>query len=95
MEVGPIRAQDNSTVPGCDTVSWQAVLGPRALPGDIAARWNSELERILQMPEFKTRLAGEGTVMVGGPASRFLDVLQRDVARRHKVVKAAGIKPGA
>src|SRR6185503_1036512 len=30
------------TVPGYEAVSWQAVLGPKALPKDIVARWNRE-----------------------------------------------------
>mgnify|MGYP003337400764 FL=1 len=83
------------TVPGYDTVSWQAILGPRALPRDITARWNSEVDRILQMPDFKARLAADGMEMVGGPPSHFLEVLKRDVARWQSVVKIAGIKPGA
>lgn len=82
------------TVPGYDTVSWQAVLGPRALPRDIAARWNREIDRILNLPDFKSRLAAEGMEITGGPPSRFLDVLQRDVTRWQQVVKAAGIKSG-
>ena len=82
------------TVPGYDTVSWQAILGPKALPKDIAARWNKEIDRILQLPELRARLTGEGMEVIGGPPTRFLDVLQRDVAKWQKVVKVAGIKAG-
>ncbi len=82
------------TVPGYESVTWQAILGPKALPKDITARWNSELDRILQMPDLKSRLAGEGMEVIGGPPERFLDVLKRDVAKWQKVVKTAGIKAG-
>ena len=82
------------TVPGYDTVSWQAILGPKALPKDIAARWNKEIDRILQLPELRARLTGEGMEVIGGPPTRFLDVLQRDVAKWQKVVKVAGIRAG-
>lgn len=82
------------TVPGYDSVTWQAILGPKALPKDITARWNSELDRILHIPDIKTRLAGEGMEVIGGPPERFLDALKRDVAKWQKVVKTAGIKAG-
>ena len=82
------------TVPGYDTSSWQAILGPKALPRDIVALWNRELERILFAPDFKERLMGEGMEPGGGPPSRFLDVLKRDVAKWQRVVKAGNIRVG-
>jgi tripartite-type tricarboxylate transporter receptor subunit TctC len=84
----------SETVPGYDSVSWQAILGPKALPKDIAARWNAEIDRILQLPELRARLTSEGMEIIGGPPARFLDVLQRDVAKWQKVVKVAGIRAG-
>jgi tripartite-type tricarboxylate transporter receptor subunit TctC len=83
------------TVPGFEALSWQAVLGPKALPGDIAARWNTELNRLLQLTEMKERLASDSMDVAGGPPQRFLDQLKRDVAKWQKVVKAANIKPGS
>jgi tripartite-type tricarboxylate transporter receptor subunit TctC len=80
------------TVPGFESLSWQAMLGPKALPGDIAARWNAEMNRILQTPEMKDRLASDSMEVAGGPPGRFLDQLKRDVAKWRKVVKAANIR---
>jgi len=82
------------TVPGYEAVTWQAVLGPKALPKDITLRWNMEIDRILQLPELRARLVGDAMEPVGGPPARFLEVLKRDVAKWQKVVKTAGIKPG-
>lgn len=82
------------TVPGYDTVTWQAVLGPKALPKDIAALWNMEIDRILQLPDLRARLAGDAMQTIGGPPERFLDVLKRDVAKWQIVVRTANIKPG-
>jgi tripartite-type tricarboxylate transporter receptor subunit TctC len=84
----------SETVPGYDSVSWQAILGPKALPKEIAARWNKEIDRILQLPELRARLTGEGMEIIGGPPTRFLEVLTRDVAKWQRVAKIAGIKPG-
>lgn len=82
------------TVPGYEAMTWQAVLGPKALPAAITARWNAEIDRILQLPEVKARLAADAMEPVGGPPARFLDVLTRDVAKWQKVVRVAGIKSG-
>jgi tripartite-type tricarboxylate transporter receptor subunit TctC len=82
------------TVPGYETLSWQAVLGPKALPRAIAARWNAELNRILELPEMRERLAADATEVGGGPPERFFEILRRDVAKWKKVVRTANIKTG-
>ena len=83
------------TVPGYEAVQWTAVLGPKALPKDIVARWNTEINRILQLSDVKERMAGAGTEPDGGLPERFGEVLKRDVAKWQKVVKIANIKPGS
>jgi tripartite-type tricarboxylate transporter receptor subunit TctC len=80
------------TVPGYETVSWYAVFGPKALPKDIAARWNSEINRILQLPDVKERMAGMGMEPAGGSPERLRDVVKRDIAKWQNVVKVANIK---
>ena len=82
------------TLPGFETLSWQAILGPKALPKTIADRWNTEINHVLQLPEIKDRLASDSMEVAGGAPERFLDLLKRDVAKWQKVVKTAGIKPG-
>ncbi len=81
------------TVPGYEAVSWNAVLGPKALPRDVVARWNSEVNRILLMNDVKERLANDGMVAVGGALDRVAEVLKRDIGKWQRVVKTAGIKP--
>ena len=83
------------TVPDYEAVSWAAVLGPKALPKEIVVRWNRELNRILQLPDVKQRMAGDGMEPTGGSPERFHDYLKRDVAKWQNVVKIAGIKPGS
>ena len=83
------------TVPGYEFVQWYAVLGPKALPKDIVARWNKEINRILQLPDVKERMAGEGLEPAGGSPERFREVLKRDIAKWQKVVKISNIKPGS
>ncbi len=85
----------SDTVPGYEAVNWLAVLGPKALPKDIVARWNTEIDRILQLTDVRERMAGIGVEPVGGSPERFREVLKRDVAKWQKVVNIANIKPGS
>jgi len=80
------------TVPGYVSVSWSAILAPKGTPKHIAARWNTELNRILQMPDVKARMDSIGLGVVGGTQADLRKVLIQDIATWKKVVKAADIK---
>lgn len=82
------------TVAGYEAVGWYAVLGPKALPKDVIARWNDEINRSLQMPDVKERLAIDGMDPLGGSPERFREVLKRDIAKWQNVVKVGNIKAG-
>ena len=86
----PILAE---TVPGYEAMQWYAILGPKGLPRDIVTRWNTAVDRIVQLPEARERMINDGLEPVGGPPERFADVLQRDIAKWQQVVATAGIKP--
>jgi tripartite-type tricarboxylate transporter receptor subunit TctC len=83
------------TIPGYEAVQWFAIWGPKAFPKDLVARWNREINRILQLSDVKKIMAGDGVEPAGGPPERFREVLTRDVAKWQKVVKIAGIKTGS
>ncbi len=80
------------TVPGFESVSWSAILAPKGTPKHIAARWNTELNRILLMPDVKARMDSIGLDVVGGTQAHLRQVLTQDIAKWKKVVQAANIK---
>lgn len=82
------------TVPGYEAPQWFAVLGPKALPHDVIARWNKEVDRIVQLPDVKERMANDGLEAAGGSPDRLREVIKREIARWQKVVTIADIKPG-
>jgi tripartite-type tricarboxylate transporter receptor subunit TctC len=82
------------TVAGFEAVSWQAILGPKALPPNLTARWNKEINQILQTPAFRERLSADAMELVGGSPAQFLEVLKRDVAKWQRVVKVGNIRVG-
>ena len=83
------------TVPGYEAVQWFAILGPKALPKDVVTRWNNEIDRIVQLPDVKERMAGDGLEPAGGSPERFREVLKREIAKWQKVVRTASIKSGS
>jgi tripartite-type tricarboxylate transporter receptor subunit TctC len=83
------------TIPGYEAVTWTALLGPKALPTNIVSRWNTEINRIVQLPDVKERMAADGMEPAGGSPEHFREVLKRDVAKWQRVVKIANIEPGS
>ena len=81
------------TVGSYEAVGWQGVLGPKALPKDIVARWNNEINRILQLSDVKEYLAADGIASASGSPEHFHVFLRSEITKWQKVVKVAGIKP--
>jgi len=84
------------TVAGYEAAQWYAFLGPKALPNDVVVRWSNELNRILNLPDVKERMAFDGMEPpANGTPEHFRQLLKSDVAKWQKVVKFANIKPGS
>ncbi|MFO1314891.1 MAG: tripartite tricarboxylate transporter substrate binding protein [Burkholderiales bacterium] len=79
-------------VPGWDVVSWQAVFAPAGTPKPIVARLNTEIARIMKMPDVQARLADMGVEVAGGPPEQLAEFQKAEIAKWAKVVKAAGVK---
>jgi tripartite-type tricarboxylate transporter receptor subunit TctC len=58
----------------------------------IITRLNNEVERILALPDFKTRLASDGADAVGGSPQGFHTFLRADIAKWSKVIKSANVQ---
>lgn len=83
------------TLPGYEAVQWFAVLAPKGLPRNLVARWNKEVNSVLRLSDVKERMTADGVDPAGGTPEHLRTVLQRDIAKWQKVVKAAGIKLGS
>jgi tripartite-type tricarboxylate transporter receptor subunit TctC len=83
------------TVAGYEAVAGPGVLGPKGIPKAIVVRWNKEINRILQLPDVKERLAALGIDAADSAPEQFQAFLKREIAKWQKVVKVAGIKPGS
>ena len=80
------------TLPGFEATLWYGLWGPKGLLADVVTLWNREVRKAAQAPEIKERFGVEGIEASDGPPEVFRDVIQRDVGKWIKVVKAANIR---
>ena len=74
------------TVPGYEAAQWFAILGPKALPKDVVTRWNNEIDRVVQLPDVKERMSGDGL----DARWRFAGTLPRSAQARNREVAKSG-----
>jgi len=79
-------------VPGFEVVHWYGIWGPKGLPPAIVARWNKEVARVLDSPEMKRQMQGEGLEPGGGPPEQFHSFIRRDVEKWRRVVRDGKLK---
>ena len=80
-------------VPGFTVDNWYGFFVPRGSPRPIVAKLHGEINRILDMPDVKERLAGLGIFPFVAPTPQaFGDYVKAEIRKYEKVVQAAGIK---
>jgi tripartite-type tricarboxylate transporter receptor subunit TctC len=80
------------TLPGYDASGWYGLVAPAATPKDIVAKLNTEIVRILRLPDVAERLAGQGAEPVGNTADEFGAFIRSEIDKWAKLVKAANMK---
>jgi tripartite-type tricarboxylate transporter receptor subunit TctC len=81
------------TVPGYESSSWLGILAPTATPRPVIDRLNAAVNKALDDPAIRKRLADLGVERVGGTPEDFAAYLRAKVEETDKVAKAAGLKP--
>lgn len=71
---------------------WFSLSGPAALPLDIVNRLNSEVRRVLQLPDVRARLRPEGIEPGNLDPKAFTEFVAAEVKRWAPVVKASGAR---
>ena len=76
-----------SGLPGYDAVLWIGLMVPRGTPPAIIGKLNSEVIKILQLPEVKTAFVGTGTDAIAGTPAAFAALIQTDYEKWGRVVR--------
>jgi tripartite-type tricarboxylate transporter receptor subunit TctC len=73
-------------------VSWYGLWAPKNLPADVLKKLESDVAKVLAMPEMKERLAKLGFVAKGGTAKDFADYIRTEMAKYQQIINDSMIK---
>jgi len=76
---------------GFEMTNWYGVMGPGALNKDTVAKLNSEINRIVNLPDARSKLEEVGTQLNPMTPEQFAAFLGSEIAKYAKLVKAAGV----
>ncbi|MDB5812389.1 MAG: Tricarboxylate transport protein TctC [Betaproteobacteria bacterium] len=68
------------------------LLMPAKTPREIVTRLNTEIVKILRLPDVRERLATQGAQPVGNSPEEYGTLMKADIARWVKIVQSAGIR---
>ena len=80
-------------VQGFHTSNSTGVLAPAGTPRQIITRLNSEIVRIINLPEIRDVLVTSGHEIVGSSPEQFGEYLRTDVAQWANLIKQIGLTP--
>ena len=75
-----------------DVRNWYSIMGPAATPRDIVTKLNAEVNRILQLPDIRSRLDELGVRLSPMTPEQFTDFVKRENGTYRKVAQDTGIK---
>ena len=84
--------EEAASLPGFEMSAWQGIVVPAATPRDVVARLNAEVNRAVQNPDLRQRLAAGGSEALGGTSEHYAAYIRSELARWTRVVKEAGAK---
>lgn len=78
-------------VPDYAVASWGMVVAPAGTPESIVARLNTEIQKVLQDPQFIRQIQESGARVLGESPQEARQMMASEVARWKEVIGAAGI----
>lgn len=81
-----------SGFPGYNASIWFGLVGPGKLPAELVARINSDVNKILAMPDVISRLDEFGVEGGGGSAERFDTFMRDERTKWAKLIQSRNIK---
>jgi tripartite-type tricarboxylate transporter receptor subunit TctC len=80
------------TLPGFELVGWYGIAGPAKMPKNLVTRLNTELLKMLAMPDVRERILADGSEPVGNDPETFRKYMLADMIKWAKLVKESGAK---
>ncbi len=82
-----------SGVPGFKNITWHSILVPAGTPKPIVKRLNTELVKIVNLPDVQERLLGQGLTPVGSTPEQMSALIKEESMEFAKLVKHIGLQP--
>ncbi|MEQ1774647.1 MAG: tripartite tricarboxylate transporter substrate binding protein [Burkholderiales bacterium] len=76
---------------GFEMTNWYGVMAPAKTPRDIVTRLNTEINKIMAMPDAKAKLEEAGAQLNPMSPEQFATFLGNEITKYAKLVKAAGV----
>jgi tripartite-type tricarboxylate transporter receptor subunit TctC len=70
--------------------AWYGIALPREAPSEVVQRLNTELNKILNMPDIRQKLTDMGAEIDGGTASEFASFMATEIKRYENIVRDSG-----
>jgi tripartite-type tricarboxylate transporter receptor subunit TctC len=86
-----VPALAEAGVPGYELNGWSGFLTPAGVPKNVLAQLNTEIVKILEMPDIHQRFSELGFDTIGNSPQEFQRFIEQEVVKWGKVVKAANI----
>ena len=80
-----------TVMPGFEAGAWQGLMVPAGTPAAVVQRLNTEVNKALQNPELRDKLAVQGAEPLGSTVDEYGAYLRKELARWAGVVKATGV----
>lgn len=79
-------------LPNYDFQLWMGVLAPAGTPKEIVNKLNTEIAKILTMPDMKEKLVSQGLEPFVSTPDQFAALIKSDITKFGQVIKTANIK---
>ena len=76
---------------GFNIGTWFGVLAPAATPQDIVTRLNAEMVKVIQSPEFRSRMAEIGAEPIGDTSAQMAQQIASETEKFGRLVKEAKV----
>lgn len=80
-------------IPGYEVTAWNALFSPAGTPAPIINRLNALVIRAMEQPEAKAVMEAQGLDISTSTPAELGALVQNELVKWAKVIKAAGIKP--
>jgi len=77
-------------LPGYETTVWQALMAPPGTPREIVQRLNSEMAKILAMPDTREKFTALGAVVTPSSPAELTAIMKRDQEKWARLIKEIG-----